>query len=597
MAGILSWRNRPQIDRLGALGPLGEMSVFTARQGLIWQAATAGYGFPAYSRADGDFCVFHGELPVDGGSLPTLSPDFPFWSETGNAEAGGTPGNPLNGGWVVAFWDQASEQLTLARDPVGIRAVYWAIHDGMAYFATDLSLFRWMKYPLAVDSRGLAHFLRFRYVPEPWTIFRDVKSLHPGGGIRIGRETREVLDYGKALFSAGGSQRGVAPQEVDGYLEHMEAGLVRSTRERVRGGKAGLWLSGGKDSGALAIAVSRNPDLDVHCFTVGFDNSVSDESSRATALARHLGLRHEVVRVANSDCAGAFVRWIGALGQPFGDLALIPYAVAFEAVRSRVDLFLDGTGSDLYFGIPPSRSQQIAGQILKWGGSRGARIMRSCFRKRDFAKLLDRRWEALFISWNSWRDEEIEAIMGLRPDFSECAWYRLLADLRHRSLLEIETNLVGLVWEPSTVYRKGIQIADRANAMIAFPWADRRLARFARGLPKSLMYQGQVNKILVRKYLAQHLPPELANLPKRYFVAPRSAILDPDRNPWVLEYLDPSRIRAEGLLDPVITDAYVQRWRSGDSALEDRILALLIWEVWHASFSASAGSTRRALAG
>jgi len=259
----------------------------------------------------------------------------------------------LRGMFALAIWDDDERRLLLARDPLGIKPLYYAIDPvtRMLRFASQLkALEAGGAIPGAVDPGGLAGFLLWGSVPEPLTIRRAVRALPAGSFLRIedGQVGAPVPYY---HFNADAAEPGESLEPAAAVEDSVRAHLVSDV-------PAAVFLSAGLDSGLIAALARRNlPDSEPPAtFTLRFDvleGTPLDEGPAAAEVARTLGTRHIERRVSRADFAGLWPAALAAMDQPSID-GFNTFLVSRAAHEAGLKVVLSGLGGDEIFGSYPS---------------------------------------------------------------------------------------------------------------------------------------------------------------------------------------------------------------------------------------------------
>jgi asparagine synthase (glutamine-hydrolysing) len=368
-------------------------------------------------------------------------------------------------------------------------------------------------------------------------------------------------------------------------LRRLDDTLTSAVKERTASsGRTAIFLSGGKDSSSLCIAASKLDLRKYLAVTVGFDDASVDESADAADVAQHLGIEHVVLKFSADEYAGALADYVRVHGQPFGDPAGLAMYLALKHFPADVEAILDGTGDDAYMGIPLDPVEAI---YLRMPFFR--RIARAA--PEGVLRLLPKRIargigrfrksrEERFVSWNGWPESEILARFGLDAALAGTEMSRLSKSPEADEGVEFKTRAICRIWEPEAAYRKSAQPANQLGIPIGFPLADARLVALFSVLPKSLCFQGCTNKVLLREYMARHLPSNIVGKPKGSFEFDTDRFLR-DENHLVLRryLLDGASgcCRHAGLAG---ADPIVRSYMRGNPALSCRVFALVLLSVW-----------------
>jgi len=488
-------------------------------------------------------------------------------------------GSCLAQGSSAVLLDHERSTLTLGRDAAGVQALYYAVLGAYCYFSSSLACFRHLE--LAIDPAAVQSFLHFLYVPAPRTIYLQAQAVLPGevvswGGGRLERHLPPAEPPDPAAPWRG-------PEDLRGFLDAYAQKLQESlSRRALWPGKSALLLSGGKDSSALAIA-SRQAGVQLDAVTLGFAGD-QDEGDDARLVAHHLGLPFRLLAFSAEQYRAAWPDFIRSLGQPMGDPASLPVFLAMRELGDRYQAYVDGTGNDGYFGIPSTRQEDLAWRLyrrfpfLRGLSLLNGRLAPHCYTLSVLEHALAGNREEQFVSWKGWTAPELGRLTGFIPDWSGTELYRIYREVS--GPMAHKTRTLCEIWEPEAAYRKTAQSAATHGKAVLYPFLDRDLVRFSASLPAGLKCRGTTNKVLLRSFLADHLPPRALQKPKGAFNFPKSHILTGAGHRYLEQYLSRERLAAGGLVDPDLATRTVAAYRQGDRGLEDRVWGLLVLHSW-----------------
>jgi len=254
----------------------------------------------------------------------------------------------LNGMYAFALWDTRTRTLYLARDPFGIKPLFYLRQDGACYFGSEIkALLAVPGFQPRPSLEGLYYFLAFDYIPGALTAFEGISELRPGHLLSLRPTDLEPrierfydLEY-----------------EVDGRLSEAQA-IERSRelltqavqRQLVADVPVGVMLSGGIDSSALTALMARvRGDADFHTFSLAFDEPSFDESPYARLVARHVGTQHHEIRVTPQQVQNLLPKYLGYIDEPYADGSAIPTYLLAQCAREFVTVLLSGEGGDEFF--------------------------------------------------------------------------------------------------------------------------------------------------------------------------------------------------------------------------------------------------------
>jgi asparagine synthase (glutamine-hydrolysing) len=458
----------------------------------------------------------------------------------------------LDGMFAIALWDEEKKRLFLARDFPGEKPLYFSrLPGGGIAFASEIpSLIACEYVSRELDRQSLWDYPTFLWVPEPATIYRDVRAILPGEGL-------EVSDSGARPFSFGDRiATPVLPFERDdeaiGSVRQLVAEAVRS--RLLSDVPVGAFLSGGLDS-SIVCTVARSELEELHTFSVGFESvadpyhGYSDESALAEAYAQELGTKHTTVRVTGDDFRALLTRFLKAAGQPYAvSSGLGILAIARAAHERGIKVLLSGDGADEAFGgyswypaIPPSFTVRPApGDTLRFldrDGSLEQRIARVA----GYSPQL-RAW-----AWHYYASEEEKASL-FHPDvtaesslrwFSHVPFEEPLDYLRHDRAFYFPFEML------SKVDRMTMAFSVEGRA----PFAAPAVQKFAARLPwQQLIRDGQLKWVL-RQAFAGELPEEIVSRPKHGFNVPIDHWLQGEWNDLLQDtFSETAPLRRAGIL-------------------------------------------------
>src|SRR5436190_3336332 len=216
----------------------------------------------------------------------------------------------LNGIFAFALWDASARRMYLARDPYGVKPLYYAERDGVLTFASELkAILAQPGLTPEVDPDALHLCLTFRYVPSPWTLFRGIRKLAPGTYLSARPDSVDVASYASAPEPA---LEDADPRELVEELRRSLRAAVR--RQMMRDVPISVSLSGGVDSAALLSLVSDAADGPVQAFTIGFGEN--SEIPLAEEIAKRFGARLRTRVVSSADYAEFLDRFVWHLEEP-----------------------------------------------------------------------------------------------------------------------------------------------------------------------------------------------------------------------------------------------------------------------------------------
>ncbi|HEX8616577.1 MAG TPA: asparagine synthase (glutamine-hydrolyzing), partial [Thermoanaerobaculia bacterium] len=250
------------------------------------------------------------------------------------------------GMFAIALWDRETRTLSLVRDRVGVKPLYYALTPRGISFASELKALGGGE----IDRGALALYMRYGYVPAPHSIVRDACKLLPGTILTLdanGRsESRTYWDAARVAEHAATHPFEGSEEDAIGAVETLLADAVRL--RMIADVPLGVFLSAGIDSPLVTALMTRETGS-VATFTIGFEG-IPNEAPQAAAIARHLGTLHTEAIIGGQDVLDAIPLMASIYDEPFGDSSAIPTYLVSRAARQRVTVALSGDGGDEFFG-------------------------------------------------------------------------------------------------------------------------------------------------------------------------------------------------------------------------------------------------------
>ena len=264
----------------------------------------------------------------------------------------------LDGMFAFAIWDSTRRELFAARDRVGEKPFYYAIHEGRLYFASEPKALFAAGVPNAFAEETWLELMTFRSVAGERTVYRSVQPLLPGHWLRADRNGVETQQWWRF------PTEGPAPS-ADSFAALLEASIERRLIADV---PVGTLLSGGLDSSAITAVASALSSRQLAAFTVRYDGTSMDEGEFASAAARMAGVEHHEVRVPAADRPGLLADATWHLDEPIDFPASPDLLAVSRYARKHVSVLLTGeTADELYGGYGRLRLYRYP-RMVNWAG-------------------------------------------------------------------------------------------------------------------------------------------------------------------------------------------------------------------------------------
>jgi asparagine synthase (glutamine-hydrolysing) len=535
----------------------------------------------------------------------------------------------INGMFALALWDRQDRTLHLVRDRVGEKPLYYAVVGRTIVFGSELrAIAVHPAFKADIDRQALAQLLRLNYIPAPRTIYSSVRKLAAGTMISMtAGETgwpqpetwwdftaiaeKAVMARPASPDAASAHRDGRAVADLSGPLTEL-GGLLSDAvaRRLVADVGVGSFLSGGIDSSLVTALAQAGSTTPVRTFTVGFAGEGQDEVGPAAAVARHLGTDHTEVHLTGGDALAAvpdLPRW---WDEPFADPSQLPTILVCRQARRHVTVALSGDGGDEVFGgyrrytagarfsgsflrvpqplrragatatraVPPTawRGVETAARRLAPAhaptdlGNRAtklARLLPSASTKDVYASLV-----------SGWDDADLLVLDEAARPVGRWAgppclpWSATPTDAM-------------MAWDTMTTLPDEMLVkVDRASSAVSLevrvPYLDHRVVEAAWALPPALRIDGGTGKRALRMLLDRYVPRHLVERPKSGFDPPIGPWLRGPLRPWAEDLLSESRLRAQGLLDPVPIRSRWDAHLAGRPGQDYGLWAVLVFQAW-----------------
>ena len=439
----------------------------------------------------------------------------------------------LNGIFALALFERDPHRLTLARDRLGVKPLYWAkTMGGGVLFASEIkALFASGLVAPEIDGAAVSSYLAHGYVPAPGTLYKGVQKLPPGhlmtvsanGAIAIERYWQPVPDLPALTQPAEARER---------LLELMRDAVRLQLRSDV---PLGALLSGGLDSGLIVALAAEILDRPLHTYTVRFEGAAVDETPLAAEVASRYGTNHTTFDLGTDDVAAQLPGLAWYADEPLFDATLLPnYLIARELAGS-VKVALSGTGGDeLFAGYPRYFPKPVERAYVKLPHplrryliepAIGAVSPMTAWRLARVRYLSGNRGAYLF-EHSTLFPPPMRALIGNRaPEPTPC---QALAFEEFERAASGDPQTGGLAAEMTTALSEDLlTLLDRTTMAVGVegrvPLLDHRLIGAALAVPESVRTPGGIQKSLQRDIAADFLPESVIDAPKQGFASPVAA--------------------------------------------------------------------------
>ena len=528
-----------------------------------------------------------------------------------------------NGMFAFALWDRKERRLSLARDRIGKKPLYYGWSKGTLLFGSELkALAAHPAFDATIDRNVLTLFVQYGYVPSPYCIFRGLRQLVPGTWVELGQEDQGRLPEARTFWSARQvAEEGAGRANGRDYDEAVDSldGLLKEAVgcRMVADVPLGALLSGGLDSSAVVALMQAQSNRPIKTYSIGFEEERFNEAEHARAIAEHLGTEHRELTVTPKDALELIPRLPSIYDEPFADSSQVPTFFVSRLAREELTVALSGDGGDElfagyngYFRVP--KQWQAASQrsaVLRQLRTCAAHTAASALwhiagpsstqpqQPGNLAKAYRKLMKAVRIEGgNDALDvyvrkrarhlapsklvvggQTLSTAMDTRSD-----WPEGLGDMQTMQWLDL------VFWLPSDVLAKVDRASMAVSLEVRCPLLDPNVLAFAWSLPEEMRSDERGGKRPLRDVLARYVPPSLTERPKQGFAIPIAAWLRDPLRDWAQELLSESRLKREGFF---AADEVQGIWRQHLHGWRDHyqlLWSFLMFQSWAEDWKVSA---------
>jgi asparagine synthase (glutamine-hydrolysing) len=503
----------------------------------------------------------------------------------------------LEGMYAVALWDRRERTLRMARDPLGIKPLFYTAQGKSFAFASELKALAPVPgLAFTPSARSIDAYFAFGHVLAPNTIYREVYKLPPG--------TEMIVDSTgpprQESFWRFAYRPVPASSEAEWIERFRETFTATVKRHLLADVPLGAFLSGGVDSSAVVAAMARSMGEPVRTFTIGFDDPRVDEAAHARRVAVHLGCRHTERRVQLEEASRILPELAHCYDEPFADPSAIPTWYVSRLAREQVTVALSGDGGDeLFAGYERHLNERMVQRLGPLRGLLGtARALPSLphvgwnyFRQRARKVAADAALGSTFERFFSkYQIASPQARVALyRRDFAaELGDENSLARLAARYFPEpashdpVENLLYAdtVVRLPDDMLTK-VDRASMAHSLeVRVPFLAHTFVDWAASVPVDLKLRGRTGKYLIRKAVGPWLPPGILDRPKQGFAVPLAGWVRGDLGRYAETLWRDSGAERGGYLEPSAVTAAFAEHRDGRADRSQLLYALAMFALW-----------------
>jgi asparagine synthase (glutamine-hydrolysing) len=502
----------------------------------------------------------------------------------------------LDGMFAFALWDTKARRLVLGRDRVGIKPLYLTRLGDRLVWGSEAKCLLAAGLDGRIDRQSLHDYLTLGYVPGPSSIFEGVEQLAPGH-VLIAQPGRppETRQYWSLRGHVRADERRSTAEWQEELLQTLRAAVQSHLMSDV---PLGVFLSGGLDSGSIVALMHELGVSPIRTFTIGFEEKSFSEAQEARAVATRYGTEHHEL-IVRPDAVALLPRLVRSFDEPFADSSAIPVYHVSELARRHVKVVLSGEGGDeVLAGYETYRARRIAALYALLPEVIGSRLVPALverlpvsharvsfdYKAKRFVRGAYLPPAAGHLWWKTIVDDDTKA--GLYQDGiarEALPTVRLFESLYRESdggELDRLQYVDAKLYLPADILVKVDRMSMLHSLETRVPFLDRAMLELTRRIPPRLRLRGMTSKYLLRRAMADRLPPAIVNGKKRGFNVPMPSWLAGNLRDFTRDVLSPQRVRRQGLFKPAAIERLVADHLARRRDFSRAIWTLLVLSVW-----------------
>ncbi len=504
----------------------------------------------------------------------------------------------INGMFAFALWDRKEKNLTLARDRIGEKPLYYGYIDGSFVFGSQLKCFsdfpHWKK---VLDPNALELYFEYGYVPSPRSIFKNIFKLEPAQMVLIRKNDFEISSKIKYWDLKNSINNNKFISDNFDYLtikEQLGVKLRQSVESRMLSDvPLGAFLSGGIDSSLIVSLMQSISSNSLKTFTIGFENKSYDETHKAREISKILGTDHNEIIFEKQDITKLVYSLGEVWDEPFSDISQIPTLLVSKVAKGQVKVVLSGDGGDeLFCGY---------NRYLK--GFELYKLSNNKFIKELYKKIDNNKFLLNFL--NSKNKDRFEKLISAIYSNNLEEYYKNIVEVFNSNenlvlhenslkyqLLDIQKSFYFKSDEEKLMYFDLISYlpddiltkVDRASMSVGLearaPFLNHKLVEYAFSLPIKFKKEKGSGKKIIKELLGNYLPNNLIDKSKEGFSVPIKELLLGPLNKWSESLIEDEIKSSDSLLNKAKLQEILHdnKYMKKASQKKWTVLMFLLWK-------------------
>lgn len=495
----------------------------------------------------------------------------------------------FNGMFAIAVYDKKEDALYLMRDRLGVKPLYYSVNNETLVFASEIKALLQcnnVAQNATIDKNAAYTFLYAGYIPEPCTIYNNIKKFPAGSYAVFKHGNLHITAYWKPEEKIKATVTEDFVSAKNSFKELLES----SVRYRmISDVPFGTFLSGGIDSSIITAIAQKNSNKPVNTFSIGFKESKYNESEYAQKVSQYLGTKHHEFIVTEQDALEMIDRMLHAYDEPFADSSALPTMLVSKLARQHVTMTLSGDGGDeLFMGYGfynwAQRLHNSFWKIFRKPACALLSVMGNRYKRAGmvFNYSSEARIKSHIFSQEQYFFSEEELNNMLLPEFSGEPLFEELVTGLKRKLSPVEQQALFDI----RYYLKDDLLVKVDIASMQFsletrtPFLDYRVVEFALNVSEKLKRNGNTAKYLLKEALYDYIPKTYFDRPKWGFAIPLKSWLKNELAYLIRDYLNEDVVTKCGIVKYTTVKQLINRFNKGEDYLYNRLWALVLIHRW-----------------
>jgi asparagine synthase (glutamine-hydrolysing) len=480
----------------------------------------------------------------------------------------------LEGSFCFSIWDKNEKKLTLVRDHLGEKAVYYWSKSGRFIFASEIkAILEGPDVHREVNLGSLEKYFTFSYVPGAETMIKDIYELLPAHYLTVDSGNISLNQYWDVISAVENTE---GPKSENEMIEDLRCLLEESVRKRLPldNQPVGSFLSGGIDSSLVSAIAQKFRKTPINTYSIHFGKKYPNELYYSSMVANHLKSNHKIIEVKPKNFLEEMYHIIWCLDDPIGDPITVPNFIMAREAKKDVSVILNGEGGDPCFGGPKNIPMMLS-QLYSTGAESSSlekyylKSYKKCYD--DLPVMLSENIQNRLKSEYQPMEEFISAYLHkypLKSFLDKLMYLNIKLKGTHQILVKVDKMT------------SANHLAARA------PLFSPGVAGFSFKIPANLKLNGRVEKYLLKKAVEDILPLEVVYREKKGMMVPVKYWFEQDLKKYASRVLSPKNIKEKGYFNPEFIKNLINYKLESPykSHMGLKLWMLLTFEIWHQVF-------------